>query len=109
MISWEDFEKVELRMGTVTKVEDFPGAKKPAYRVWVDFGPHGVKKSSAQITKLYSKEDLLGRQVLCVTNFEPKQIGNFMSECLITGFVLEDGKVVLAAAERGVPNGARLA
>lgn len=108
MITWEDFQKVELRIGTITKIEDFPEARSPAYKVWVDFGEYGVKKSSAQITKLYSKDELVGRQVLCVTNFEPKQIGNFMSEVLVTGFVEEEG-VVLAQPERKVRDGVRLA
>lgn len=108
-ISWKDFEKVELRVGTVVKVEDFPEAKKPAYKVTVDFGPDiGVKRSSAQITDLYSKEDLLGRQVIGVVNFPPKQIGPVMSELLLTGFYRPDGAVVLAVPERSVPDGAKL-
>jgi tRNA-binding protein len=109
-ITWDDFEKVELRVGTVLQVEDFPQAKKPAYRLKVDFGTKiGIKSSSAQITDLYSKEDLLGRQVVAVVNFPPKQIGPFNSECLVTGFYQQDGKVVLAIPERLVPNGTKLA
>lgn len=108
-ITWNDFEKVEMRVGTVVKVEDFPEAKKPAYKLTVDFGALGVKKSSAQVTRLYSKEQLLGRQVVCVVNFAPKQIANFSSECLVTGFVLENGDVVLTQPERKVPNGLKLA
>jgi tRNA-binding protein len=110
-ISWKDFEKVELRVGTVIKAEDFPEAKKPAYKLWIDFGPGlGVKKSSAQITKLYKKEELLGRQVVCVFNFPPKQVANFVSECLVTGFVLENGEeVVLIQPDRKVPDGLKLA
>ena len=108
-ISWADFEKVELRIGTIIEVEDFPEARVPAFKLRVDFGDEiGVKKSSAQITDLYSKADLLGRQVLAVVNFPPKQIGPMRSECLVTGFHRQDGAVVLARPESDVPNGARL-
>jgi tRNA-binding protein len=109
-ISWQDFEKIELRAGTILEVRDFPKAKKPAYQLVVDLGEEiGIKQSSAQITKLYSKEELLGRQVVCVTNFPSRQIANFLSEILVTGFVLPDGEVVLTAIERTVPNGTKLA
>ena len=109
-ISWDDFQKVELRIGTITDVEAFPEARRPAWKLTVDFGDAvGVRRSSAQITDLYEAEDLLGRQVLGVVNFPPKQIGPFMSECLVTGFVTPDGPVVLAMPERPVPNGTRLA
>ncbi len=107
-ISWQDFEKVELRAGTIRRVEDFPEAKVPAYKIWADFGDFGLMKSSAQITKLYGKTDLLGRQIIGVINFPPKQIGRFMSEFLVTGFILENGEVVLAEPQRKVPNGSRL-
>ncbi len=106
-ITWQDFEKIELRIGTVIRVEDFPEAKKPAYKLWIDLGEFGVKRSSAQI-KLYTKDELIGKQVLCVINFPPKQIANFVSECLTTGFVTDEG-VVLAMPERKVKNGAKLA
>jgi tRNA-binding protein len=109
-ISWADFERIELRVGTVTAVQPFPEARKPAWKLTVDFGPGlGTRRSSAQITDLYDAEGLLGRQVLAVVNFPPKQIGPFRSECLVTGFHREDGAVVLAVPERPVPDGARLA
>jgi len=109
-ITWGDFEKVELRVGTIIKVEDFPEAKKPAYKLWIDFGSDiGTKKSSGQYTKLYKKEELLGKQALCCINFPPKQIANFVSECLTCGFVENDGEIVLAIPERKVKNGAKLA
>jgi tRNA-binding protein len=108
-IDWQDFEKVELRVGTIIDVQDFPEARKPAYKLRVDFGKGiGVKKSSAQITDLYSKKDLLGKQVVAVVNFPVKQIGPFMSECLVTGFHREDGAVILATPDINLQNGARL-
>ena len=109
-IDWEDFQKVELRVGTIIGVEAFPAARKPAWILQVDFGAElGVKKSSAQITDLYTKDSLLGKQVVAVINFTPKQIGPLMSECLVTGFHRQDGAVVLAIPDADVPNGARLA
>lgn len=108
-ITWDDFEKVEIRVGTIVTVDDFPEARKPAYRLEVDFGDEiGIKKSSAQITDLYSKDDLLGRQVVAVVNFPPKQIGPVRSECLVSGFYRQDGAVVLAVPDSEVPNGAKL-
>jgi len=110
IIGWADFEKVELRVGTIVEVEDFPEARKPAYKLKVDFGDEiGIKKSSAQITDLYNRDDLIGRQVLAVVNFPPRQIGPVRSECLITGFHREDGAVVLVGPDSNVPNGAKLA
>lgn len=109
IIEWGDFEKVQLIVGTIVEVEEFPEAKKPAYKLKVDLGPQiGIKRSSAQITKLYSKEDLLGKQVLCVVNFKPKKIGPYVSEVLTTGLVLGE-EVILAIPERKVPNGSKLA
>ena len=108
-ISWSDFEKVELRVGTILRVEAFPEARRPAYKLWVDFGPEiGERKSSAQITKLYSPEELVGKQVLAVINFPEKQIGPFMSQCLVTGVMPEDDEVVLIHPDREVPNGLKL-
>lgn len=108
MITWEDFEKVEIRVGTVVEVQAFPEAKRPAYKIKVDLGELGVKKSSAQVTDLYEMNELLGKQVLCVCNFPPKQIGPYLSEVLVTGFYNDEKKVVLATVERGVPNGSLL-
>ncbi|SEM45275.1 tRNA-binding protein [bacterium A37T11] len=108
-ITWGDFEKIELRVGTILAVEDFPKARKPAYQLTIDFGEKiGVRKSSAQITVHYHKQDLMGKQVVAVVNFPKKQIANFMSECLVTGFADENGDIVLASVERNVPNGSKL-
>ena len=107
-ISYQDFEKVELRVGTIIDVQDFPEARKPAYKLTIDFGDFGMKKSSVQITVNYKKEELLGRQVIGVINFPTKQIGPFLSECLTTGFPDEDGNVVLIGPDKKVPNGAKL-
>ena len=108
-IDWTDFKKIELRAGTVVRAEEFPEARKPAFKLWVDFGREiGTLRSSAQIKDLYSKEELPGRQVICVVNFSPKQIGPFVSECLVTGLYREDGSVVLAIPDKKVQDGARL-
>ena len=109
-IEWSDFEKVELRVGTIVEVTEFPEARKPAWKLKIDFGTDiGLRKSSAQITDLYTAEELLGRQIVAVVNFPPKQIGPMRSECLVTGFHREDGAVGLARPDSEVPNGARLA
>jgi len=109
-ISWEDFEKVELRVGTIVDVQDFPEARKPSYIVRVDFGGDmGIKKSSADNPPLHQKESLMGKQIIAVLNFAPKQIGPIKSEFLLTGFVLDSGEVVLAVPDEAVPNGLKLA
>ncbi|MCW5938044.1 MAG: tRNA-binding protein [Fimbriimonadaceae bacterium] len=106
--TWDDFAKIEIRVGTVVRAEEFPEAKKPAYKLWINFGDHGVKASSAQITGLYRTESLLGRQVVAIVNLPPKQIGPFVSECLVTGFDDKQGNVVLLSPDSPVPNGQRL-
>ncbi|MBD2213143.1 tRNA-binding protein [Calothrix sp. FACHB-156] len=107
-ITYDDFEKVEIRVGKVIQVEDFPAARKPAYKLWIDFGDLGIKKSSAQITKLYQPENLLNKLILAVTNFPPRQIADFMSEVLVLGVVLDDGEVVLIQPDRDVILGKRI-
>lgn len=108
-ISWDDFEKVDIRTGTIVAAEPFPQARKPAFKLRIDFGPEiGEKKSSAQITVHYTPDDLVGRQVMAVVNFPPRQIGPFMSEVLTLGFADAKGDIVLAAIDTPVPNGARL-
>lgn len=108
-ISWMDFEKIEMRVGTIVSVDDFPEARKPAYQLAIDFGNTiGIRKSSAQITKRYRKEDLLNRQIVAVVNFPKKQIGKFMSECLVLGAIGEEGDVVLLSPDFKVGNGSRI-
>ncbi|MGD1910842.1 MAG: tRNA-binding protein [Rivularia sp. (in: cyanobacteria)] len=107
-ITYSDFEKIEIRVGKIIQAEDFPKARKPAYKLWIDFGDLGVKKSSAQITKLYRLEDLLDKLILAVTNFPPRQIADFMSEVLVLGVVVDDGEVVLIQPEQDVPLGQRV-
>lgn len=107
-LNWDDFAKVEMRVGTIIEAAFFQEAIKPALKVKVDFGDWGIKQSSAQITTLYAPEDIIGRQVVAVTNFEPKQIANLMSECLLLGAIGEGTEVVLLAPERKIPNGSRI-
>lgn len=106
--TWADFERVALRAGTIRRVESFPEACKPAYKLWIDFGPFGIKSSSAQLTSLYAHHDLLGRQVICATGLGSKRVAGFKSEVLVTGFVRQDGAIVLAASERTVADGSPL-
>lgn len=108
MISWEDFEKIDIRAGTIIEVHDFPGARKPAYQLQIDFGELGIKRSSAQITTLYKKEELVGRQVIAVVNFPVKQIANFFSECLVLGVYTENKEVVLLQPSLPVQNGGKV-
>lgn len=107
-ISYEDFLKVEIRVGKIIQVEDFPKARKPAYKLWIDFGELGLKKSSAQITKLYTQEELIEQQVLAVVNFPPRQVADFISEVLVLGVVLEEGEVALIQPDRAVELGKRV-
>lgn len=109
MIKYEDFEKVNIRVGTIVDVQDFPQARKPAFKLVIDFGPElGLKKSSAQITHLYTKESLMGKQVLAVVNFPLKQIGTFLSEVLVLGLSNPSNEIVLVSPDRAVPNGQKL-
>ena len=109
-INWDDFKKIEMRVGTIVAAEDFPEAIKPAYQLKVDLGDEiGIKQSSAQITNLYSKEELVGKQVVTVVNLKPKKIGPFISECLITGFYIDKEAVILAIPDKKIENGLRLA
>lgn len=108
-LTWSEFEKVDMRVGTIVEVSDFPEARKPAYQLTIDFGTEiGIRKSSAQITKRYSKEDLLNRQIVAVVNFPKKQIGKFMSECLVLGAVGQEGDVILLAPDFKIENGLRI-
>ncbi len=107
-IEWKDFERVELRVGTIIRTEIFPEARKPAYKLWIDFGELGIKQSSAQITVHYAPDQLMGKQVLAVVNFPPRQIGPFISEVFTTGLPDESGAVVLVSPDLPIPNGAKL-
>ncbi|GAB3548293.1 tRNA-binding protein [Spirosoma fluminis] len=108
-LTWAEFEQVDIRTGTIITAEPFPQARKPAYKLTIDFGDFGIKRTSAQLTKRYQPEDLIGKQVVAVVNFPPKQIANFFSECLVLGAVADDGTVTLLQTERPTPNGLRIA
>lgn len=108
VINWADFEKIEMRIGTIIDVADFPKARNPAYQITIDFGEYGYRKSSAQITRRYTKAALIGKQIVAVVNFPPKQIGNFMSECLILGAIGKNGDVILLQPENETQNGLRI-
>jgi tRNA-binding protein len=108
LISWADFEKVDIRTGTITEVSDFPKARKPAWQLKIDFGSLGIKHSSAQITGKYTKESLTGMQVIAVVNFAPKQIANFISECLVLGIYTEENQVILLTPQQAVANGLKI-
>lgn len=109
MLTWDEFEKVEMRVGTILKANDFPEARNPAYQLVIDFGDElGIKKTSAQITKRYSKDELIGKQIIAIVNFPKKQIGQFMSECLVLGSVGEDNDIVLLSSDQKVANGLRI-
>lgn len=108
-LTWDEFERTDMRIGTIVEVNDFPEARKPAFQLTIDFGSEiGIRKSSAQITKRYQKEDLINRQIVAVVNFPKKQIGKFMSECLVLGAVGEEGDVILLAPDFKIPNGLRI-
>lgn len=107
-LSWEEFEKLDMRVGTVLEVNDFPKARKPAYQLRIDFGALGIKNSSAQIVNLYSKEELIGKQIIAVVNFPPKQIANFISECLVLGIYNENNEVVLLSPDNKTENGCKV-
>jgi tRNA-binding protein len=107
-VSWADFERVGLRVGTIRRAEPFAEARKPAFRLWIDFGPFGIKRSSAQITALYKPDDLIGRQVICATGLGPKRVAGFESEVLVTGFAREDGAIVLSVPDGLIADGSPL-
>jgi tRNA-binding protein len=108
MITWNDFEKIDIRVGTIVEVTDFPKAKNPSYQLKIDFGPLGILKSSAQVTAAYNREELLNSQVTAVVNFPPKQIANFFSECLVLGVYTQENQVILLKPERPVENGLKI-
>lgn len=107
-LSWEEFEKVDMRVGTILDVQDFPKAHKPAYQLKIDFGELGIKNSSAQIVTLYNKEELIGKQIIAVVNFPPKQIANFISECLVMGIYNQNQEVVLLSPDKKTENGCQV-